>query len=574
MTIRELLARKVKEAMLAAGLPPQCNPAVAPGKNAAFGDYQANGAMAAAKLTGSKPRELAGKIVSLLDLGEIADRVEIAGPGFINIHLNADWLATQLTDVPQRPEAAPAETIVVDYSGPNLAKEMHVGHLRSTIIGDAMVRVLEYLGHKVIRQNHVGDWGTQFGMLIAELENQVHEGEAPELALADLEVFYQNAKKHFDDDENFAALARDYVVRLQSGEPAILAQWQNFRRISLEHSAEVYALLNVSLTPADVRGESFYNDDLPVLVEELRQQGLAVTDQGAQVVFLPELADRKGNPSPVIVQKQDGGFLYATSDLAAVRFRANQLGADRIMVFSDARQSLHMQQVYTVARKAGFAATSLKLEHHPFGTMMGPDGRPFKTRTGGTVKLAELLREAIERAAVAVAAKNPDLPEADRAIVARKVGIGAVKYADLCKTRTNDYIFDWDQMLKFEGNTGPYLQYAYTRVRSIFRKAELSEAQDTQPLFLVMPEEKSLAIKLLQFGEVLENMADDALPHLLCTYLYDLASLFSQFYEACPILKDGVSSEARASRLQLCAKVAATLERGLGLLGIEVMDRM
>lgn len=575
MTIRALLTERAKQALLAAGAPADCDPHVAPSKNPGFGDYQINGAMGAAKKIGTNPRELAQKILSHLQLQGIAQKVEVAGPGFINIFLDPDWLARQLLERPPYAslvQNTTPQTVVVDYSGPNLAKEMHVGHLRSTIIGDAVVRTLGALGHKVIRQNHVGDWGTQFGMLIAELEAQLQGGDRAELALKDLEMFYQKAKQHFDTDPQFADLAREYVVRLQSGEPRVLALWEEFRKVSLAHSEEIYELLNVSLTPEHVRGESFYNSDLAVLVEELKQQGLATEDQGAQVVFLHELADKNGNPSPVIVQKKDGGYLYSTSDLAAVRYRVGTLKADRIMVFSDARQALHMQQVYTIARKAGFAPDDVSLEHCPFGTMMGSDGKPFKTRTGGTVKLAELLHEAVERASAVI--QDAELTAEEKAEVARKVGIGAVKYADLSKTRTLDYIFNWDQMLSFEGNTGPYLQYAYTRVRSIFRRAGVEAENLNGAITLVEAQEKALALKLMQFGEVVEQVAQEAMPHLLCNYLYDLASLFMSFYEACPILKDGVAENTRNSRLQLSHQVAQTLRRGLDLLGIEVMEKM
>lgn len=574
MTVRAVITQRVEEAMRRAGIPPECPAAVAASKKPEFGQYQANGAMAAAKVVGDNPRALAQRIVDQLTVDDLASRVEIAGPGFINFHLRADWLAAQLQGKPLTHTAAAPQTVVVDYSSPNLAKEMHVGHLRSTIIGDAVVRMLESLGHRVIRQNHVGDWGTQFGMLIAELDAQLQSGEAAEFALKDLESFYQQAKQHFDADPAFADTARDYVVKLQSGDAQVLALWQKFREVSLQHSEEIYQLLNVSLTREDVRGESFYNSDLPVLVAQLQAQGLAQEDQGAQVVFLAELADKKGNPSPVIVQKKDGGYLYATSDLAALRYRAHTLHANRIMVFSDARQSLHMQQVYTLAKKAGFVPSDIALEHHAFGTMMGEDGKPFKTRSGSTVKLADLISEAIERAHATVAAKNPDLSSAEMTEVARKVGIGAVKYADLSKTRTHDYVFNWDHMLSFEGNTGPYLQYAYTRVQSLFRKAGVIPEDLPPALVLNEPAERDLGLKLLQLQEVLEQASAEAYPHLLCTYLYELASLFSAFYEACPILKDGVSGEARSSRLVLSAKVANALAHGLNLLGIEVMAKM
>ena len=579
MNIRDLLTSKVQQAMLSSGIPLQHQPLVAPSRKPGFGDYQANGAMGAAKAMGTNPRELAQKIVAQLELEGIAEKLEVAGPGFINIHLNKKWLGEQLALAQSDPRlgiapVAQSDTLVVDYSGPNLAKEMHVGHLRSTIIGDALARLLAFQGHKVIRQNHVGDWGTQFGMLIAELEEQLGAEREASLALQDLEVFYQQAKQHFDRDPDFANKAREYVVKLQSGDPAVLELWREFTRVSLAHSTEIYQQLNVLLTDADVRGESAYNDGLAPLVAELEQKGLAVEDQGAKVVFLDELADKDGNPSAVLIQKQGGGYLYATTDLAALRYRAETLGAQRILYFIDARQSLHMQQVFTLARTAGLVSEGVSLEHHAFGTMMGADGKPFKTRTGGTVKLAQLLDEAVQRAAALVAEKNPDLSAAERADIGRKVGLGAVKYADLSKTRTHDYVFNWDTMLSFEGNTAPYLQYAYTRVQSIFRKAGTDPHTLDGAIVLGSEPEHALALKLLQLSEVLDQVARDALPHLLCTYLYDVASLYMRFYEACPVLRSDISPEIRASRLRLCHLVARTLATGLDLLGIEVMERM
>ncbi len=565
--------------MTAAGIPDQCPASVAISARPEFGDFQANGAMAAARLMKTAPRNLAQDIAANLDLDGVASHIEIAGPGFINIHLANDFIGDQVNALASDAKLGAAtdhqpETVVVDYSSPNLAKEMHVGHLRSTIIGDALARVLEFIGHKVIRQNHMGDWGTQFGMLIAELEEHLGVGEKPEMALNDLEVFYQQAKQHFDRDSIFADKARAYVVKLQAGDRHCRDLWQMFIAISEAHSEQIYRDLNVSLKHTDIRPESAYNDDLAPLVQELRDQKLAVMDQGAQVVFLPELADKNGNPSPVIIQKSGGGYLYATTDLAAIRYRCQTLKADRILYFIDARQSLHMKQVFTLARKAGFVRPRVRLEHHAFGTMMGPDGKPFKTRDGGTVKLHQLLLEAIDRADRLIAAKDPDLNPGERAAVARKVGIGAVKYADLSKTRSNDYIFNWDAMLSFEGNTAPYLQYAYTRIRSIFRRAGFDADSFPVAIKIVDDREKQLALRLLQFGEMLDQVAADAYPHLLCNYLYDLASAFMAFYEHCPILKEEISEIERQSRLGLCRLSASVLATGLDLLGIEVMERM
>lgn len=573
MSIKDTLINRITAAMQAAGIPDDCSPMLALSGKPQFGDYQANGAMGAAKRMKTNPRELAQLIIDNLDLDGIAEKLEIAGPGFINITLANKFLAASLGE-DSVAKAAKPQNIVVDYSSPNLAKEMHVGHLRSTIIGDALARLLEFQGHNVYRQNHMGDWGTQFGMLIAELELHLGEGEQADLALNDLELFYQQSKKHFDADPEFADKARAYVVKLQSGDAHCRKLWQKFIDVSVAHNIEIYKQLNVGLREEHIAAESSYNDDLDNVLNELVAQGLAVDSEGAKVVFLDELADKNGDPSPMIVQKSGGGFLYATSDLACLRHRVGQLQADRILYFIDARQSLHMKQVFITGRKANFVPEHVSLEHHAFGTMMGADGKPFKTRSGGTIKLADLLVEAVERAQVLVSEKNPDLAADEVADIARKVGIGAIKYADLSKTRTNDYIFDWDAMLSFEGNTSPYLQYAYTRIRSIFRKAGIVPEGFSAPISVQQPQEKTLALKLLQFNDVLDQVAADCYPHSLCTHLYELASAFMSFYEQCPVLKDGVDSATRQSRLQLCALSAATLAQGLDLLGIEVMEKM
>jgi arginyl-tRNA synthetase len=579
MNIKELLSSKTQAAMVALGLPADTNTAVTISTKVEFGDYQINGAMAAAKLLKTNPRALAQQLVQQLDLADMAEKVEIAGPGFINVTLRKDWLAAQLVDASQNPRltlsANPApQTVVVDYSAPNLAKEMHVGHLRSTIIGDAVVRCLEFWGDKVIRQNHMGDWGTQFGMLIAHLEDKLAAGiDLEQVALADLEDFYREAKKRFDDEDGFADKSRDYVVKLQSGDAHCQKLWQLFIDTSIKHSDDVYKTLKVTLGHEHIKPESAYNSMLQPIVDSLKQQGLAVESEGALVVFLQELADKEGNPSPFIVQKTGGGFLYATTDLAACQYRSFDLAADRIVIFTDARQALHFKQVELVARKAGLLKDHVAYDHCPFGTMMGEDGKPFKTRTGGTVKLAELLEEAVVRAQAVVEQKSSDLSAEEMAEVARKVGIGAVKFADLSKNRTSDYVFSWDAMLSFEGATAPYLQYAYTRVSGILRRAGINESF-VAPLQLVEDQEKQLAVKLLRLEETLQAVMKDAVPNLLCNYLYELSSQFMSFYEACPILKEGIEPDLKNSRLMLSILVASTLKQGLDLLGIEVMERM
>ncbi|GAB60476.1 arginine--tRNA ligase [Rheinheimera nanhaiensis] len=579
MNIKQLLTEKTQSAFVALGLPADTNAAVTVSTRPEFGDYQINGAMAAAKLLKTNPRQLAEQLVQQLNLAGIASKTEIAGPGFINVTLDKSWLAAQLQQATTDNRLGVSanntpQTVVVDYSAPNLAKEMHVGHLRSTIIGDAVVRTLEFWGDKVIRQNHMGDWGTQFGMLIAHLEDKLAAGiDLESVALADLEDFYREAKKRFDDEAGFADKSRDYVVKLQSGDAHCQKLWQLFIDTSVKHSEEVYEKLNVTLSHADIKPESAYNSMLQGIVDDLKAKELAVEDQGALVVFLQELADKEGNPSAFIVQKTGGGFLYSTTDLAACQYRSHELNADRIVIFTDARQALHFKQVELVARKAGYLRDATTYDHCPFGTMMGEDGKPFKTRTGGTVKLAELLEEAVVRAKAVVQEKASDLSDNEIAEVARKVGIGAVKFADLSKNRTSDYIFSWDAMLSFEGATAPYLQYAYTRVRSILRRAEIAEGFSAA-LLIEQEQEKQLAVKLLRFEEALQQVMKDAQPNLLCNYLYELASLYMAFYEACPILKDGVEPTQRDSRLMLSIFTSKLLKQGLDLLGIEVMERM
>lgn len=460
----------------------------------------------------------------------------------------------------------------MDYSAPNVAKEMHVGHVRSTIIGDAAVRTLAFLGHNVIRANHVGDWGTQFGMLIAFLEKQQNENHA-EMALADLEGFYREAKRTYDEDPEFAERARRYVVKLQGGDDYCRQMWKKLVDITMCQNQHIYDRLNVTLTRKDVMGESLYNDMLPGIVADLKAKGLAVESEGATVVFLDEYQNKEGEPMGVIIQKKDGGYLYTTTDIACAKYRYETLHADRVIYYIDSRQHQHLQQAWTIVRKAGYVPESVPLEHHAFGMMLGKDGRPFKTRSGGTIKLSDLLDEAYDRAYSLVSEKNPEMSEEERAALAEVVGVSAVKYADLSKSRTTDYIFDWDNMLAFEGNTAPYMQYAYTRVLSVFRKAGIDADAIQADITLTDDREALLATRLLQFEEVITQVARDGTPHVMCAYLYDVAGLFSGFYEHCPIL--AAEDEAtRQSRLQIAALTAKTLKLGLDTLGIKTVDRM
>ncbi|AYO33016.1 arginine--tRNA ligase [Haemophilus influenzae] len=577
MNIQSILSDKIKQAMILTGSDQSCDALIRQSGKPQFGDYQANGIMAAAKKLGLNPREFAQKVLDNAQLSDIAEKLEIAGPGFINIFLNPTWLTTEISAALSHKnlgiQATNKQTVVIDYSSPNVAKEMHVGHLRSTIIGDAVARTLEFLGHNVIRANHVGDWGTQFGMLIAYLEKMQHE-HASEMELQDLEAFYREAKKHYDEDEIFAEKARNYVVKLQSGDEYCRTMWKRLVDITMQQNQHNYDRLNVTLTEKDVMGESLYNPMLPSIVEDLKKQGLAVEDDGALVVYLDEFKNKDGDPMGVIVQKKDGGFLYTTTDIAAAKYRYETLKANRALVFSDTRQSQHMQQAWLITRKAGYVPDSFSLEHKNFGMMLGKDGKPFKTRTGGTVKLADLLDEAIERATVLINEKNTNLSNDEKEAVIEAVGIGAVKYADLSKNRTTDYVFDWDNMLSFEGNTAPYMQYAYTRIRSIFNKTDInSTALLAAPLTIKDDKERTLAIKLLQFEEAVQTVGKEGTPHVLCAYLYELAGIFSSFYEHCPIL-NAEDESIKLSRLKLTLLTEKTLKQGLTLLGIKTVEKM
>ena len=580
MNIQHILSQKIQQAMIAAGADSNCDALVRQSGKPQFGDYQANGIMAAAKKLNLPPRELAQRVIDQLDLAELVAKVEIAGPGFINIFLQNDWLAQQNEQLLQQnrlisPTEQP-QTIVADYSAPNVAKQMHVGHLRSTIIGDAVVRVLDYLGHKVIRANHVGDWGTQFGMLIAYLEKMENE-HAENLALNDLEAFYRAAKQCYDNDPQFAEKSRHYVVKLQSGDQYCLTMWRKLVDITMQQNQQTYNRLNVTLSNDDIMGESLYNPMLAGIVADLKAKGIAVDDQGAVVVFLDEYKNKDGEAMGVIIQKSDGGFLYTTTDIAAAKYRHEVLHADRALYFIDSRQSQHLQQAWTIVRKAGYIPAEMNLEHFNFGMMLGKDNKPFKTRSGDTVKLTDLLDEAVERAEKLIRDKNTELSAVELQQVVEAVAIGAVKYADLSKNRTTDYVFDWDNMLSFEGNTAPYMQYAYTRISSIFSRSQIDPNSLSDILsdnsVLNEDKERALAIKLLQFEEAVQTVAKEGTPHILCAYLYDLAGIFSTFYEHCPIL-NAEQESVKNSRLKLAALTQNTLQQGLALLGIKTVAKM
>ncbi len=543
------------------------DPVLRPSQHA---DAQANAAMALAKRVGQSPRDVAGAIVEHAALDDLVERTEIAGPGFINVWLRPSALAAAVATIASDVRAGIAhvgapERVVIDYSSPTITKEMHVGHLRTTIIGDSLVRIFEFQGHTVVRQNHYGDWGTSYGMLLERFIERRDAGDEP--SLDDLNAFYKEANALFTGDEAFAARARARVVALQSGDEESLAVWRRFVDTAHAHNVAIYNRLGVLLVDEDVKPESWYNGDFADTAAELERLGVAVVDDGALCVFV------EGYDAPLMIRKSDGGWGYGVSDVAAIRHRLLDLHGTRLVYVVDTRQSQHLHQVFRTAEMAGWLVPPARAEHVNFGTILGTDGKPLKSRSGDTPKLNEMLDEAVERAAAVVDAKNPDLDGDTRASVARAVGIGAVKYADLQTERIKDYTFDLDRMVAFDGNTGPYLQYAHARIKSIFRRAEMTEADVAgATVAIAEPQERALAIALVGFADAVDAAGEASAPHKLCTYLFDLAQAFTSFYEACPVLK--ADDATRDSRLVLCAATATTLRIGLGLLGIEAPEQL
>ncbi len=541
-------------------------------------DAQANFAMALAKKLGKPPREIAQAVAAKIDAPEMIASVEVAGPGFLNISLAPAFLGKAATHAlgDSRlgvPEAETRDKVVIDYSAPNVAKEMHVGHLRSTVIGDALARLLAWRGHSLVRQNHIGDWGTPFGMLLEHLVDVTGEagGGSDEASVGELGAFYKAARAKFDADPAFAERARHRVVALQSGDAETLALWKRLVAVSSKYFEDVYAKLDVTLTSADLCGESFYNPRLAPLCEELEKSGKAVISDGALCLFPAGFKTKEGQPLPLIVRKSDGGYGYATTDLAAIRYRVSELHGTRLLYVVGAPQEQHLAMVFAAAKELAWLAPPARAEHVAFGSVLGPDKKMLKSRSGDAVKLVELLDEAVERAAAVLSEKAPDLAGAEKAELAKAVGIGAVKYADLSSDRVKDYVYDPARMVSFEGNTAGYLQYAHARIRSMMRKAAEAGAT-TGAITILEPAERKLAIALLGFGAAVKSVEQTLEPHRLAGYLYALAQAFTAFYESCPVLKS--EGEVRASRLALSDLTAKTLARGLSLLGIRAPERM
>ena len=541
-------------------------------------DAQVNVALGLANRLGKKPREVAELIARGVDTAGVCRSVEVAGPGFLNITFDDAFLVDQMRamssgDALGVHQASKIEKVVVDYSAPNVAKEMHVGHLRSTIIGDALVRMLEAVGHQVVRENHIGDWGTPFGMLIEHLVDLGEAGAAKELSVGDLDAFYKEARQKFDASPVFQDRARQRVVALQAGDADTLRLWNLLVAESARYFAQVYEKLDVLLQHGDLRGESTYNHLLAGVVERLRRANLLQRDDDADVVFPAGFTNRENQPLPLIIRKKDGGYNYATSDLACVIDRVENIGATLLVYVVGAPQAQHLAMVESVAASAGWLPSTSRMAHVAFGSVLGNDRKMLRSRSGDAVKLVELLDEAVQRADASIREKNPDLDADTRTNVARQIGIGAVKYADLANDRVKDYVFDWERMLSFDGNTAPYLQYAHARICSIFRKAGESResARSAMPV-VAHPAERALALSLLQFDSAVHDALDRFGPHRLCTYLYDLARRYTAFYEHCPVLK--VDGDLRQGRLALCDLTARVLERGLGMLGISAPEQM
>ncbi len=566
-TFQALLARKLAEALAAADLSPAGS--VTPATDARFGDYQSNAALVLAKQRGENPRGVAEKILAHLKVGEWCEAPTIAGAGFINFTLRTEIVAARTADLLQDErlgveKVAPPKRIVIDFGSPNVAKPMHVGHIRSTVLGDALARIASFLGHDVVRDNHIGDWGTQFGMVIYGWKNLLERAALERDPIAELVRIYKGANDRATADPAVREACRQELVKLQAGDAENFGIWKECVALSLREFEAAYKILDVHY---DIqRGESFYNDRLADVVERLLKSGLAEISEGAVCVFfrdIPELADK-----PCITRKRDGGYNYATTDIATVDYRIQDLKADTVWIVTGAPQQLHFRQIFEIARREGYTADFRHITH---GSILGDDRKLMKTRSGDNVALRDVLDEAVVRARKIVDEKNPELPDSERGDVAKIIGIGAVKYADLSQYRMTDYIFSWDRMLSFQGNTAPYLQNAYVRIRSIFRKAG-EEFVPAKTLTLTAPEEKNLATRLCQFGEVVPTVLNDFRPNILANYLYELANSFHAFYEACPVLKS--EEPSRSSRLALCELSARVLAKGLDLLGIKVPEKM
>lgn len=576
MNIKYLISTDIKKALINSGAPKNCDPSVSRTSHLNISDYQSSAAMKIAKILKTDPYQFAKNVILKIEKRNMYENIKTVKPGFINIILNRNWLSKKLekTLYSSRLDISfvHPKNIVVDYSSPNIAKEMHVGHLRSTIIGDAVVRMSEFLGHNVIRSNHLGDWGTQFGMIIAYI-NKNKNISTSDIKISDVDILYQKAKKKYDEDKIFAELSRKYVVKLQQGDQYCHNIWKKLIDITIAYNAKIYKKLNITLKNEHIMGESAYKKMLPDIIHDLKKKGIAIKNKGCLIIMLKKFKNRHGNPMGVVIKKQDGGYLYSIIDIACLKYRCETLLADKILYYTDSRQHQYLLQIWEIAKKSGYIPQHVVLEHHMFGMMLSDNKRPFQTRTGNTIKLSLLLNEGIYRAKKIIKHKSPHLSEKKICKLANIIGIGAIKYADLSKNRMTNYVFNWDNMLSFEGNTAPYIQYAYTRIISILNKltTPILDLQGNIKLLEIF--EIELGLTLLQFEEIINHAADKGTPHILCNYLYKLAGIFSNFYENCSILFSE-NKDISTSRLKLSFITAKTIKIGLNLLGINIVDYM
>ncbi|QOI11005.1 arginine--tRNA ligase [Blochmannia endosymbiont of Colobopsis nipponica] len=578
MNIKLLLTKIIKKTFIHASIPAVYKVNIQQSSKIEFGDYQINGIINIAKKLNICPKQLASKIINLVQINDISSKIEIVEPGFINIFLKSNWIAQQINQIYSKnkfgiPSVIP-KTIIIDYSSPNMAKEMHIGHLRSTVIGDAMARTLSLLGHNVIRVNHIGDWGTQFGMLIAYMKQiKLNDQFYKKININKLEKYYRKAKKEYDQNPHFAKMAQEYVVKLQNGDDYSFKIWKKLIRATIKENQKIYERLNITLQENNIMGESMYRNMIPNMIKDLKNKKLAVISFGATVIYLDHVKNKQGKKMGVIIQKKDGSYLYTTTDIACIKYRSEILKADRIIYYTDYRQHQHLNQVWNIARKAGYINKYVSLEHHMFGMILDKKGRPFKTRSGNTVKLKKLLDEGLEKAYNFILSKNYNKNSVNIKRLAQIISIGAIKYADLSKNRATNYIFDWNKMLNFEGNTAPYILYAFTRANSILKNSKKEQEKLTKEIKLESQQEIQLALYLLRFEETITIVAKNGTPHVLCSYLYKIATLFSSFYEFCSILKTQ-NQITRHSRLKLLILTAKILKKGLNLLGIETTEQM
>ncbi|QCI26727.1 arginine--tRNA ligase [Buchnera aphidicola (Thelaxes californica)] len=577
MNIKCFISNIVKKTILKIGITDTFDPMIKIIQKKNLGHYQSNGIMHLAYIKKIEPVKFAKKIVKLIPLSCIFIKICVISPGFVNFYINQKWIEDNINKIFYKTRLGIKKlipkTVIIDYSSPNVAKDMHIGHLRSTILGDVSARIAEFLGHKVIRANHIGDWGTQFGMIIALYEEQNPSFKKKKMKLEIIEKLYQKSKKKFEQEKKFSEKARWYVTRLHQKDPYVLRIWKKIVSTTITSHSKIYKKLNITLQKKDIKGESEYHNMIPNVIKELKNKKIATVVDGSTIILLEEYKNRQGLPMGIVIQKQDSAFLYATVDIACLKYRCQTLQAHRILYYTDSRQAQYLQQITTIGRKAGYIKSKTKIEHHMFGMVLSKDKKPFKTRDGKNIKLNQLLKTAVKKSLYLTQKKNSTLSKYQLYSISKKIGIGAVKYSDLSRNRLTDYIFDWDNMISFHGNTAPYIQYTYTRILSILKKINNNVKTIQQPIILNNHTESELSLKILQFEETIHEVFNFGLPHILCSYLYQLSVLYSSFYEKHSVLHIQ-NEKIKNSRLKLSYLTAKTIKKGLHLLGIQTMKKM